>query len=63
MALSNLVAPMPEPFLVQMLKNANAVWGLASMLMASQRHDSNRMLAVVTAQFAYRDCLPEPASP
>lgn len=63
LALSNLVAPMPELFLVQMLKNANGVWELASMLMASQLDDDQRILAVAAAQLAYPDCLPERGTP
>ncbi|WP_448110032.1 DUF6988 family protein [Luteibacter jiangsuensis] len=58
LALSTLVQQLPEPFLAQMLRNANGVWGMAAMLAASQLRDKSRMLQVVNAQHAYRDCLP-----
>jgi len=58
LALSNLVHTMPEPFLVQILKNANGVWGMGMMLAASQLQDKSRVLQVVAAHHAHRECLP-----
>lgn len=58
LALSNLVQPMPETFLVQMLRNANGVWGIGMMLVATQLRDKSRVPQVIAAQHAYRDCLP-----
>jgi len=58
LALSNLAHGMAEPFLVQMLRNANGVWGLGMVLAAAQLTDKAQMFRVVAAQRAHRDCLP-----
>ncbi|MGF6492198.1 hypothetical protein ABIE56_000351 [Luteibacter sp. 621] len=58
LALSNLAHGMPEPFLVQMLKNANGVWGLGMVLAAAQLTDKTQVMRVIAAQHAHRDCLP-----
>lgn len=61
LALSNLAHGMPESFLVQMLRNANGVWGLGAMLAAAQLTDKTQVLRMVAAQHAHRECLPDTA--
>lgn len=58
LALSNLVHPMPEAFLVQILRNANGVWAMGMMLAASHLQDKGQVLLVAAAQHAHRECLP-----
>lgn len=57
-ALANLGGEIPSAFLVQIVTNANGVWGLAATLAASLSTDPTRAMAVINAQFAHPGCLP-----
>ena len=57
-ALANLSGEIPAQFLVQIVTNANGVYGLATTLAGSLSTDPQCALRAVAVQFAHPACLP-----
>lgn len=57
-ALANLGGAFPAAFLVQIVANANGVYGLAATLAASLSNDPQRVQLAIASQFAHPECLP-----
>lgn len=57
-ALANLGGEIPSSFLVQIVANANGIYGLAATLAGSLSIDPHRIEAVIAVQFAHPGCLP-----
>jgi hypothetical protein len=57
-ALANFGGEFPAAFLVQIVANANGVYGLAATLAASLSTDPKRIQLIVAMQLAHPECLP-----
>jgi hypothetical protein len=57
-ALANFGGEFPPAFLVQIVTNANGVYGLAATLAGSLSTDPQRIQLAIAVQFAHPECLP-----